>query len=49
MCARPVHHCGYFLMASLGAKKVEKVRRSQFADVIADYAKFKSDVEALFG
>ena len=49
MCARPVHHWGYFLMASLGAEDAEKVRRSHFADVIADYAIFKSDVEALFG
>ena len=49
MCARPVHHWGYFLMASLGAEEAEKVRRSHLADVIADYAKFKSGVEALFG
>ena len=27
MCARPVHHWGYFLMASLGAEEAEKVRR----------------------
>ena len=49
MCARPVHHWGYFLMASLGAEEAEKVRRSHVADAIADYAKFKSGVEALFG
>ena len=49
MCARPVHHWGYFLMVTLGAQKAEKVRRSHFADAIADYAKFKSGVEALFG
>ena len=49
MCARPVHHWGYFLMASLGAEEAEKVRRSHLADDIADYAKFKSGVEALFG
>ena len=49
MCARPVHHWGYFLMASLGAEEAEKVRRSHLADVIADYAKFKSGVEELFG
>ena len=36
-------------MASLGAEEAEKVRRSHLADVIADYAKFKSGVEALFG
>ena len=48
MCARPVHHWGYFLMASLGAEKAKKVRRSHLADAIADYAKFKSGVEALF-
>ena len=35
-------------MASLGAEKAEKVRRSHIADAIADYAKFKSGVEALF-
>ena len=40
MCARLVHHWGYFLMASLGAEKAEKVRLSHLADVIADYAKF---------
>ena len=49
MCARPVHHWGYFLMASLGAEEAEKVRRSHLADAIADYAKFKSGVEVLFG
>ena len=38
MCARPVHHWGYFLMASLGAEEAEKVRRSHLADAIADYA-----------
>ena len=36
MCAHPVHHWGYFLMASLGAEEAEKVRRSHLADVIAD-------------
>ena len=36
-------------MASLGAEKAEKVRRSHFADAIEDYAKFKSGVEAIFG
>ena len=35
-------------MASLDAEEVEKVRRSHLAEVIADYAKFKSGVEALF-
>ena len=49
MCARPVHHWGYFFMASLGAEEAEKIRRSHLADTIADYAKFKSNVEALFG
>ena len=49
MCARPMHHWGSFLMASLGAEQPEKVRCSHLADVIADYAKFKSGVEALFG
>ena len=49
MCARPVHHWKYFLMASLGAEEAKKVRSSHFADAIADYAKFKSGVEALFG
>ena len=49
MCARPVYHWGYFLMASLGAEKAEKVQRSHLADTIADYQKFKSGVEALFG
>ena len=49
MCARPVNHWGYFLMDSLGAEEAEKVRRSHLADAIADYAKFKSGVEALFG
>ena len=49
MCASPVHHWGYFLMASLGAEEAEKVRRSHLADAIAYYAKFKSGVEALFG
>ena len=49
MCARPVHHWGYFLMASLGAEEAEKVRRSHLVDAIADYAKFKSGFEALFG
>ena len=49
MCARPVHHWEYFLMALLGAKEAEKVRRSHLVYVIADYAKFKSGVEALYG
>ena len=49
MYARPAHFWGYFLMASLGAEEAEKVRRSHLANVIADYAKFKSGVEALFG
>ena len=49
MCARPVHNWGYFLMALLGADEAEKERRSHLADFIADYAKFKSGVEALFG
>ena len=35
-------------MASLGAEEAEKVRRSHLADAIADYAKFKSGVEAMF-
>ena len=48
MCARPVHHWGYFLMASLGAEEAEKVKRSHHADTIADYVKFKSGVETLF-
>ena len=47
MCARPVHHWGYFLMASLGAEKAQKVRRSHLANAIADYVKFKSGVETL--
>ena len=37
MCARPVHHWGYFFMASLGAEEAEKVRRSHLAQFIADY------------
>ena len=49
MCGRPVHRWGYFLMASLGAEEAEKVRRSHLADAIADYPKFKSGVETLFG
>ena len=49
MCVRPVHYWGYFLMASLGAEEAEKIRGSHFADDIADYAKFKSGVEVLFG
>ena len=49
MCARLVQHWGYFLMDSLGAEEAEKVGRSHLADVIVDYAKFKSGVEALFG
>ena len=49
MCARPVYHWGYFLMASLGAEEAEKVRRSYLTDVIEDYAKFKDRVKALFG
>ena len=49
MSARPVHHWGYFLISSLGAEEAEKVRRSHLANAIADYAKFKSGVEALFG
>ena len=36
-------------MASLGAKEAKKVQCSHLADVIADYARFKSGVEALFG
>ena len=44
MCARPVHHWGYFFMASLGAEEAEKVWRSHLADAIADSAKFKSGV-----
>ena len=36
-------------MASLGAEEAEKVRRSHFADAIADYAKSRSSVKALFG
>ena len=36
-------------MASLGAEETVKVRRSHLADAIADYAKLKSIVEALFG
>ena len=36
-------------MASLGAENAEKVRRSQFANAIADYATFKNGVESLFG
>ena len=49
MSACPVHHLGYFLITSLGAETAEKVRRSHFADLIADYATFKSGVNALFG
>ena len=48
MCAHPVHHWWYSLMASVGAEETEKVRRSHLADAITDYAKFKSGVEALF-
>ena len=48
LCARPMHHWGYFLITSLGAEMAEKVRRSHLADAITDYAKFKSGVEALF-
>ena len=44
-----MHHWGYFLMASLGAEEAEKDRRSHLADAIADYAKIKSGVKALFG
>ena len=36
-------------MASLNAKNAEIVWRSHLANAIADYAKFKSSVEALFG
>ena len=36
-------------MASLNAEEAKKVWRLHLADVIADYAKFKSGVEALFG
>ena len=36
-------------MASFGAEEAEKVRRSHLADAIADYPKFKSGVETLFG
>ena len=36
-------------MASLSAEEAEHVRRSHLADAIADYAKFKSGVKALFG
>ena len=36
-------------MALLKAKEAEKFRRSHLADGIADYAKFKSGVEPLFG
>ena len=46
---RPVHHWGYFLLASLGAEKAAKVRRSHLADSIADFQKFKSGVEAMLG
>ena len=49
MCARPVHHWKYFLLALLGAEEAQYVRRSHLADAIADYAKVKSGVEALFG
>ena len=49
MCARPMHHWGYFLMALLGAEEEAKMRPSHLANAIADYAKFKSGVEALFG
>ena len=36
-------------MASLGAEETEKVRRSHLADAMADYPKFNSGVETLFG
>ena len=49
MYTRPVHHWGYFLMASLGAEEAEKVRRSHLADTIADYQNIKSGVDVLFG
>ena len=49
LCGRSVHRWGYFLMASFGSEEAEKVRRSHLADAIADYPKFKSGVETLFG
>ena len=49
MCARPVHHWGYFLLASLGTDEAEKVRRSHVAEAVADYPVFKKNVETLFG
>ena len=49
MCAGPVHHLGFFLLASLGTEEAEKVRRSHVAESVADYATFKKGVETLFG
>ena len=44
-----MHHWGYFLIALLNAEEAEKVQCWHLADAIADYAKFKSGVEALLG
>ena len=48
MCGRPVHHWGFFLLASLGTEEAEKVRRSHVAESVADYPTFKKGVETLF-
>ena len=51
MCARPVHHWGYFLLASLGTEEAEKVRRSHLAESVADYRQqyVQNKVETFFG
>ena len=48
MFARPVHHWGYFLLASLGTDEAAKVRRSHVAEAVANYPAFKTSVETLF-
>lgn len=47
MCGRRVHHWNYFLHASLGTGKTEKVRLSHVAESVADYPEFKTGVESL--
>ena len=44
-CGRPVHHWGFFLLASLGTEEAEQVRRSHVAESVADYPTFKKGVE----
>ena len=48
MRGRPVHHWGFFLLASLGTEEAEKVLRSHVAESVADYPTFKRGVETLF-